>query len=96
LLLTPKPEWSFNVCRTKKQYEIVVNGSEHDVPSEFVTYAQVVEIAFPGHPTNPDVVFSVTFEHAQSKPHEGTLAEGGQVEVKKKGTIFDVTQTTRS
>ena len=48
------------------------------------------------HPNNPDIVFSVTFEKADSKPHQGTLAAGGKVTVKKKGTEFDVTQTNRS
>jgi hypothetical protein len=79
-----------------KQYEIIVNGTEHASETEVLTFDAIVEIAFPGHPVNPDIVFSVTFEHAQSKPHQGTLAAGGSVTVKKRGTIFDVTQTNRS
>lgn len=79
-----------------KQYEIILNGTEHTVQTDVLTFDAIVEIAFPGHPTNPDIVFSVTFEHAQSKPHQGTLAAGGSVTVKKRGTIFDVTQTNRS
>ena len=79
-----------------KQYEIIVNGTPHKVHTEVLTYEAVVEIAFPGHPVNPDIIFSVTFEHADSKPHQGTLAAGGKVEIKKHGTIFDVTQTNRS
>lgn len=77
------------------KYKIIVNGSEYTVPNETVTFDEVVEIAFPHHPTNPDIVFSVTFENAE-KPHQGTLAAGGKVEVKKHGTVFDVTQTNRS
>ena len=80
----------------KDEFAIVVNGTEHQVTSDIVSFDEVVDIAFPGHPTNPDVVFSVTFEKAQSKPHQGTLAAGGSVTVKKNGTIFDVTQTNRS
>ena len=80
----------------KDQFTIVVNGTEHAVSNDLVTFAEVTEIAFPGHPNNPDIVFSVTFEKAQSKPHQGTLAAGGSVTVKKNGTIFDVTQTNRS
>jgi hypothetical protein len=79
-----------------KQYEVIVNGTEHTVDTNVLTFDAIVEIAFPGHPVNPDIVFSVTFEHAESKPHQGTLAAGGKVEVKKHGTIFDVTQTNRS
>jgi Multiubiquitin len=80
----------------KDKIAIVVNGTEHEVTNDVVTFDEVVEIAFPGHPNNPDVVFSVTFEKAGSKPHQGTLAAGGTVTVKKNGTVFDVTQTNRS
>jgi len=80
----------------EKDYIVIVNGSEHALQSNIVTFEQVVDIAFPGHPTNPEIVFSVTFEKADSKPHQGTLAAGGKVEVKKHGTVFDVTQTNRS
>jgi hypothetical protein len=79
----------------KKEYKIIINGTEHTVQNEVVTFDQLTEIAFPGHPNNPDIVFSVTFEKAESKPHQGTLAEGGSVTVKN-GTTFDVTQTNRS
>jgi len=80
----------------EKEYQIIVNGTEYAVANDIVTFDEVVEIAFPSHPTNPDIVFSVTFEHAESKPHQGTLAAGGKVTVKKHGTVFDVTQTNRS
>jgi len=65
------------------------------VTNDVVTFDQLTEIAFPGHPNNPDIVFSVTFDRAASKPHHGTLAKDGTVTVKN-GTIFDVTQTNRS
>lgn len=79
-----------------KDFKIIVNGTEQTVTNDLVTFDQLTEIAFPGHPVNPDVVFSVTFEKAESKPHQGTLAAGGTVTVRKHGTVFDVTQTNRS
>jgi hypothetical protein len=85
-----------SVMPKEKEYQITVNGTEHETSDETLTFEEIVEIAFPGHPTDPNIVFSVTFEHAQSKPHQGTLAAGGKVTVKKRGTIFDVTQTNRS
>ena len=54
-----------------------------------------VALAFPG-PHGPNIVFSMTYRHAVSKPHAGELAAGGIVEVKKKGTIFNVTKTDKS
>ncbi len=80
----------------EKEFEIKINGSEYDVPTNTVTYEQLVELAFPGHPNNPDIVYAVTFEHADQHPKQGTLASGGSVTIKKHGTIFDVTPTNRS
>ena len=78
-----------------KQIKIIVNGTQHLVATEVLTFAAIVDLAFPGHPTDPNVVFSVTFDKAESKPHQGTLAPGGSVTVKN-NTVFDVTQTNRS
>ncbi len=80
----------------EKEYEIIVNGTPHLVLTEVMTFNSLIDIAYPGHPEDPNVIFSITFEHAQSKPHHGTLAAAGSVEVKKHGTIFDVVKTIRS
>ena len=76
-------------------YEIIVNARPRVVHEEDVTFEQVVALAFPG-PHGPNIVFSMTYRHAVSKPHAGELAAGGIVEVKKKGTIFNVTKTDKS
>jgi hypothetical protein len=75
-------------------YEIVVNGELTVVKSETVTYEQVVAIAYPTPPA-PGTRFTVTYRNAQY-PHEGSLAPGGSVEVKKEGTIFNVRATNKS
>ncbi len=76
-------------------YEIIVNARPKTVPEKTVTYTQIVAIAFPG-PHDDNVLFSMTFRKAASKPHAGELSLGGTVEVKKKGTIFNVSPTVRS
>lgn len=75
-------------------YEIVVNGELKVVDSETVTYEQVVAIAYPTPPT-PGTRFTATYRNAQH-PHEGSLAPGGSVEVKKEGTVFNVRATNKS
>ena len=52
-------------------------------------------LAFPGQHV-PNVVFSMTYRHAASTPHAGELGAGGSVDVKKKGTVFNVTRTVQS
>lgn len=76
-------------------FEIVVNARPRTVETRTVTFEQIAQLAFPGqHDTN--VVFSMTYRHAASTPHAGELGAGGSVDVKKKGTIFNVTRTVQS
>lgn len=78
-----------------KKFEITVNARDHVLDHNLVTFEEVVRLAFPGvH--DPNIRFSMTFRHAESKPHAGDLGPGGTVEVKPKGTIFNVTKTVQS
>jgi len=76
-------------------FEIIVNSRPRVVDEREVTYEQLVKLAFPGT-HGPNIVFSITYRHAASKPHAGELGPGGVVQVKKKGTIFNVTKTDKS
>ncbi|HEY5895776.1 MAG TPA: multiubiquitin domain-containing protein [Chthoniobacterales bacterium] len=76
-------------------YEITVNARAKIIEHQHVTFEEVVRIAFPDvH--DPNIRFSMTYRHAESKPHAGDLGPGGAVEVKPKGTIFNVTKTVQS
>ena len=76
-------------------FEIIVNARPRTVNARTVTFEQIVQLAFPGH-HQPNVVFSMTYRHAASTPHAGELGTGGSVDVKKKGTVFNVTRTVQS
>jgi len=77
-----------------KEYTIVINGTEHTLPEATITYEQLVTLAYPS-PPSPDTRFTVTFRKA-AVPHEGSLSEGMSVEVKHRGTIFNVKATGKS
>lgn len=77
------------------RYEIIVGGQLKEVPTSVVTYAQIGALAFPEHAGNADITFVITYRKAH-EPKEGSLTEGGSVEVKHRGTIFNVTFTRRS
>lgn len=79
----------------RKTYEIIVNTRPKSVPDAQVTFEQVVQLAYPG-PHEPNVTFSMSYRNAVSKPHVGELAAGGVVQVKHKGTIFNVHRTVQS
>jgi hypothetical protein len=76
-------------------FEIIVNARPRVVNDKRVTFEQVVQLAFPG-PHGGNIVFSMTYQHGASSPHSGELGPGGAVDVKKKGTIFNVTKTDKS
>jgi hypothetical protein len=76
-------------------FEIIVNSRPRTVNARTVTFEQIVQLAFPGQ-HEPNVVFSMTYRHAASTPHGGELGAGGSVDVKKKGTVFNVTRTVQS
>jgi hypothetical protein len=77
-------------------FDIIVNARQRIVNDRQVTFEQVVKLAFPDAQPDPNVVYSMTYRHAASEPHAGELGPGGAVDVKKKGTIFNVTKTIKS
>lgn len=93
---TPGIERFITAPKPQTGYVILVNSVEETVPDRHVTFVQVVKLSHPNAPPETNVKFSMTYRNAASRPHAGELAEGGSVEVKKKGTIFNVTRTVQS
>ncbi|ADV84502.1 multiubiquitin domain-containing protein [Terriglobus saanensis] len=94
-LAEPGIEHFITAPKRPTNYEIIVNSRPRIVNERLVTFEEVVQLAFPGvH--EPNVVFSMTYRHAASAPHAGELGIGGKVDVKRKGTIFNVTRTVQS
>ncbi len=81
--------------RTAPTFDIFVNGTSFTVPMRRVTFEQIVQLAYPGH-HEPNVVFSMTYRHAASTPTASELGVGGSIEIKKKGTVFNVVRTVQS
>lgn len=94
-LAAPGVERFITAPKPKPFFEIIVNARQREVPEKIVTFEQIVQLAFPGQP-DTNVVFSMTYRHAASTPHTGELGAGGSVEVKKKGTVFNVSRTVQS
>jgi hypothetical protein len=92
----PGIERFITALRPEKGYTIVVNAVDETVSDKHVTFEEVVKLAFPNAPAETNVKFSMTYRNASSHPHAGELGEGGSVEVKKHGTIFNVTRTVQS
>ncbi|TWU58944.1 hypothetical protein Poly51_17250 [Rubripirellula tenax] len=90
----PGVERFFKAPKPDPSVQIIVNTREKTVPSEDVTFDQVVQLAFPGSHGDTEE-FTVTYDGALSCPTDGNLGAGGTVKVKQ-GTIFSVKRTIRS
>ena len=95
-LAEPGIERFITAPKPNKGYVILVNAVEETVPDKHVTFEQVVKLSHPNAPPETNVKFSMTYRNAASLPNAGELGEGGTVEVKKHGTIFNVTRTVQS
>lgn len=79
-----------------KTVTIVVDGTPYEVPKkEFITYAEVVTLAYPDYPQHPEITYSVTYTRGPNEKPEGILSPGGTVKVKE-GVSFVVSRTGQS
>ena len=78
-----------------KQFHIIVNGRPKTVPSDELTFDEVVRLAFDPPPTGRAIMFAITYRDGGGRPPEGSLAPGVTVKVKD-GTVFNVTATDKS
>ena len=76
-------------------FTIVVNGREHKVTEDVLSFTDVVKLAYPTPPAEGDIVYTVTFHNADQDPKNGALAAGETVKVRS-GTRFDVKHAVRS
>jgi len=95
-LAAPGVEHLFTATKTASVWDITVNSRQEFVPSKNVTFDQVLKLAYPNPSPEANVIYSVTYRHVASKPHAGELAVGGSVEVKHRGSIFNVARTVQS
>jgi len=80
----------------RNELTIIVNGRPKEVAAHELSFEQVVDLAYDGHPpTGPNWVFTVTYRNAEGKKHSGSLTAGESIKIKD-GTIFNVTATDRS
>ena len=79
----------------QKTVTVIVNGKPKVVVKDFISYEEVIAIAFDTPPSGDGVQFSVTYTKGHSDKPKGILVEGQSVKVKE-GMEFDVTATNRS
>lgn len=78
-----------------KTYTIYVNGQKKVVKTKTVTFAEIVNLAFPTPPTGANILYTISYEDGPPANPQGSLKEGETVKVKE-GMIFNVTATDKS
>ncbi|SPA28037.1 conserved hypothetical protein [Cupriavidus taiwanensis] len=94
-LTAPGVEHFENAPKHLPKIVIIVNGTEEEMSSPHVTFEQLVALAYPGQPPQPNITYSITYYKVASYPHQGPMAPGGSVEAKN-GSIFNVGRTIQS
>lgn len=78
-----------------KKVTIVVEGTPHEWPDEYITYDQVVTLEVPDYAQNPQITYTVIYKQGTRDKPEGTLSKGGTVKVVDR-MVFNVTPTGQS
>ena len=78
-----------------REITIFVNTRKKEEKKRHLTYNEVVALAFNPVPTDPNIMFTITYRKGPRQNPEGELLPGGRVKIKD-GMIFDVTQTIKS
>lgn len=79
----------------KKEVTIVINGRQKIVEKEFLSFNEIVALAFENPPSGDGVQFTIQYTKGHSDKPKGTLLEDQSVKAKD-GMEFDVTSTNRS
>jgi hypothetical protein len=80
---------------SEKEVQIVVNAKPRMVAKRRMRFEEVVELAFPNAPKNPNTTYTVAYRHGPHANPEGTLTPGNYVKIRK-GMVFSVTATDKS
>jgi hypothetical protein len=79
-----------------KTVTVVVDGTPYEVPKkDFISYSDIVTLAYPDFAQHPEITYSVTYTRGHSDKPEGILSPGESVRVKE-GMSFRVNRTGQS
>jgi uncharacterized protein YegP (UPF0339 family) len=79
----------------KHERPIIVNGREKIWSQKYISFSELVKLAFGSFNDNPNTCYTVTYSRGCGSKPEGSLVKGQEVKVKSK-MIFNVTATDKS
>lgn len=79
----------------QNHHVLIVNLKEKPWPGKKITFEEVVILAFGTYDSNPNKVYTVTYDRGPHENPEGSMVKGDSVFTKNK-MIFNVTATDKS
>ena len=79
-----------------KEVTIIVNTREKQVTQKYLTFEDVLALAFDNPPTGPNIMMTIQYRRGHGSKPSGSLVQGKDPVKVKKGMIFDVTPTDKS
>jgi tRNA(Ile)-lysidine synthase TilS/MesJ len=77
------------------KYHVIVNLREKTVDERYLSFEQVVKLAYPDPTLGKEYDYTVTYDKGPKENPEGEMVSGDTVKIKD-GMVFNVTQTDRS
>lgn len=77
------------------KFTIIVNAQQKVFMNDFITYQEIIALAFIEPPTGDTVTFTISYRNGVQPTPEGTMIEDHAVKVQE-GMIFNVTSTNKS
>jgi len=74
---------------------IIVNTRPKLISSRWLTFIELIELAFETPPVGENVAFTVSYRKGPKRRPEGSLLEGGKIRIKE-GMVFNVSATDKS
>ncbi|WP_159076451.1 multiubiquitin domain-containing protein [Flagellimonas amoyensis] len=85
----------FQTCPLSIEYHLIVNAKEKVWNKPFISYEEVIKLAYGSISTDPNVCYTVIYKRGPKGFEEGSLVKGQKVKVKQR-MIFNVTATNKS
>ncbi|HEX3462521.1 MAG TPA: multiubiquitin domain-containing protein [Candidatus Elarobacter sp.] len=79
----------------ERKFHIIVNLRDKTVDEPYLSFEQVVELAYPDPTPGKDYDYTVTYDKGPKENPEGEMVAGDTVKIKNE-MVFNVTQTDRS
>ena len=95
IIVSGREESTIDTPVDPKKTEIIVNTRPKFVDQEYLTYEQVVHLAFADPPSGPNVLITVDYYNGPRDKPDGSLTKSNRVKVVE-GMIFDVVSTDDS